>query len=225
MGDKLEAIYGQMTNLCKQFRYTHYRKDYWYVKGVEISYNEGTMTLTLSPLPSPYPDEKISKTTSTTSTGKTNTDKVNKKTNNFNAPSWLSKTDREWAVAFVTDAVRGSTDKLTMAKRIYDKFKNGYKYSSYSDLKYTTAKGNRKNAYLKGKGNCADGANILETLMLTAGINSRIKHAPNHYILKISINGKTYWCDNRSTKAWNTVWEGRTSNSEANITDGVYING
>lgn len=223
MGDQLEQIYGKMKSLCKQFRYTYWRKDYWYVKGVEISYKEGTMTLTLSPLPSPYPDEKVTKSTSTASTAKANTAKA--KSSGIKAPSWLNKSDREWAEDFVTKAVRGSTNKLTMAKRIYDKFKDGYKYCGYSDLKYTTPKGNRKKAFNRGCGNCADGANILETLMLTADINARIKHVPNHYIVKLKIGGKTYWVDNHGTKSWNKVWKGMTGNAEGNITDGKWING
>ena len=61
--------------------------------------------------------------------------------------------------------------------------------------------------------------------MLPAGINARIKHPPNHYIVKLRIDGKTYWVDNHGTKSWNKVWRGKTSNSEANITNGEYING
>lgn len=226
-GDKIESIYGQMKNLCKEFRYTFYRKNYWYVKGVNISYKDGTMELTLSPLPTPYNIEKLNNTTSTT---KTNVVKNNKKNNNndivnIKPPKWLNSTDKKWAEDFVKKHTKGAKTKLEIAKKIYYAFKKGYKYISYYDLRYTSAKGNRKKGYEHGGGNCADGANILETLFLTAGLNARIKHAPNHYIIRLLIDGKEYWCDNRSTTKWNTVWNGRTSNNEGNITNGEYING
>lgn len=222
--DKIEGIYGEMKSLCKQFRYTFYRKNYWYVKGVEIHYKEGTMDLTLSPLPTPYPQEKVGK--DTTSTSKTDTTtKTSNKNKSSNAPSWLSKSDKAWAENFVKKHTKGATSDLEKAKKIYNAFKDGYRYVGYEDLKYTTPKGNRQKAFNRGGGNCADGANILETLMLTGGIKARIKHAPNHYIVKLSINGKTYWVDNHGTKSWNKVWRGKTSESESNITNGEYING
>lgn len=222
-GDKIEDIYGEMKSLCKQFRYTFYRKNYWYVKGVEISYTNGTMDLTLSPMPTPYTQEKVGKNTTTTS--KSDKVKTSNKNNGSNAPKWLSKSDKQWAENFVKKYTKGAKDELTIAKRIYSAFKDHYRYIGYSNLRYTTPKGNRQKAYNRGGGNCADGANILETLMLTAGINARIKHAPNHYIVKLSINGKTYWVDNHGTKSWNKVWRGKTSENEGNITNGEYING
>ena len=223
-GDKIDSIYGEMKSLCKQFRYTFYRKNYWYVKAVSVKYSDGTMELTLSPMPTPYKEEKLN---NASSTGK---GKVNKTSNNSNdiklsPPNFLNKTDKKWAEDFVTKHTKGLTNELEIAKKIYNKFKDGYKYCGYSNLRYTSSKGNRKSAFNRGCGNCADGANILETLFLTAGLNARIKHPWNHYIIKLKINGKTYWCDNRSTKEWNTVWEGRTSDSEDNIIDGVRIRG
>ena len=126
---------------------------------------------------------------------------------------------------FYRDTIIQAKTKEEVAKKIYYAFKKHYRWINYRDLRYTSPKGNREKAYNRGVGNCADGANILETLFLTAGLNARIKHAPNHYIIKLVIDGKVYWCDNRITTAWNTVWKGRTSNSEDNITNGVYING
>ena len=226
LGDKLDNIYGQMKSLCKQFRYTFYRKNYWYVKGVEVSYKDKTMELTLSPMATPYPQEKLNNTsnTSRTNTVKTNTKKSNALVT-IKAPSWLNKKDSIWAENFVSKCIRGAKTKEEVAKKIYYAFKKHYRWIDYSNLRYTSPKGNREKAYNRGAGNCADGANILETLFLTAGLNARIKHAPNHYIIKLVIDGKVYWCDNRITTAWNTVWKGRTSNSEDNITNGVYING
>ena len=220
-GDKIDSIYGEIKSLCKQFRYTFYRKNYWYVKAVSVKYSDGTMELTLSPMPTPYKEEKLN---NASSTGK---GKVNKTNNDIklSPPNFLNKTDKKWAEDFVTKHTKGLTNELEIAKKIYNKFKDGYKYCGYSNLRYTSSKGNRKSAFNRGCGNCADGANILETLFLTAGLNARIKHPWKHYIIKLKINGKTYWCDNRSTKEWNTVWEGRTSESEDNIIDGVRIRG
>ena len=224
-GEQIEGIYDEIKSTCKPFRYTFYRKNYWYVKGTSVSYKNGTMEITLSPMPTPYNQEKLNKTTTTTTSSSANTSESKSKGDGIKAPSWLSKSDREWAEKFVKNAIKGSNDKLKRAKRIYSKFKDGYNYCGYSDLKYTTPKGNREKAFRRGCGNCADGANILETLMLTGGINARIKHAPNHYIVKLKIDGKTYWVDNHGTKSWNYVWRGKTSNNEGNITNGEYING
>lgn len=222
-GDKIDAIYGQMKNLCKQFRYTFYRKNYWYVKAVNIQYKDATMELTLSPMPTPYPSEKLNKNSS--NTAKSNNIKQTNNNDKIKAPKWLNSADKKWAEDFVKKNTRGAKTELEIAKKIYYAFKKKYRYISYSNLRYTSAKGNRKKGYEHGGGNCADGANILVTLFLTAGLNARIKHAPNHYIIRLLINGKEYWCDNRSTTKWNTVWEGRTSKNEGNITNGEYING
>lgn len=221
--DNIDYIYGKVTNKVAPFRYTLYRPNYWYVKGVEINSEDATMTLTLTAFPTPYNKEKLQqpqkKTTTTTET---------KETIKMGDVSFLSKKDKQWAIKTVNTATKGKSSDLDRAKAVYTYFKKHYGYTGYSNLRYTTPRGNRESAFNRGSGNCADGANILETLMLVAGINARIKHAPNHYIVKLKINGKTYWVDNSRSKGvvtWNTVWRGVTSESEANITDGRYING
>ena len=225
--EKIDSIYSAMGR-NKSTRWTMYRKGYWYVKNVKITYNqtEQKMELTLSPLPTVFEAEKMeaksNTNTSVSNPGKTNTSKKKK---GIIAPSWLNKSDRKWAEKTVKKAIGTKKGELKQAKAIYNYFKDRYAYKKYSDLRYTTPKGNREKAFRRGKGNCADGANILCTLMLTAGINARIKHAPNHYIVKLKINGKVYWVDNHGTKSWNKVWRGKTSESESNITKGAYING
>ena len=188
------------------------------------------MQLTLSPFPSVFEADEMKANTTKTANNNTDTKKDNKVDDGVKAPSWLSKSDKAWAEATVRKAIGTKKKELAKAKAIYKYFKQHYGYQKpvYSDLRYTTPKGNREKAWKHGQGNCADGANILETLLLTGGINARIKHAPNHYIVRIKVDGKTYWVDNSRSKGkvtWNHVWNGRTSNSEANITDGKYING
>lgn len=219
--DEMDKIYESM-GASKSTRYCFYRKGYWYVKATKITYSntDGKIELTLSPFPPVFNTEKITNTTNTTSS---NTN--NKVSDGIKAPSWLNSTDKLWAEQTVRRAIGTNKTKLLKAKAVYNYFKNHYGYQGYSNLKYTTPKGNRKSAFLRGKGNCADGANILETLMLTAGINARIKHAPNHYIVKLVIDGRTYWVDNHGTKSWNRVWRGKVSENEGDITKGVYING
>lgn len=224
--EDVERIYKEMGK-NKSTRWVAYRKGYWYVKAVKINYTKDkqTMELTLSPFPTIFNAQDLEKKATTTSSTSNNSNKTSTNSLTIKAPDWLNKTDKEWAEKFVKKAIQGTNDKLKRAKRIYSAFKDGYKYCGYSDLKYTTPQGNRKKAFNRGCGNCADGANILETLMLTGRINARIKHAPNHYIVKLKIDGKTYWVDNHGTKSWNKVWRGKTSNSEANISNGEWING
>ena len=229
--EDMENLYSAMGK-TKSTRYVAYRKGYWYVKGVRITYADSKqeMELTLSPFPSVFNAQKLdSKTTTSTANATQNSNSNNKssskKKKSIEAPSWLSKSDREWAEKTVKKAIGTKKKELQKAKAIYNYFKNRYGYEGYRDLKYTTPKGNREKGFKKGRGNCADGANILCTLMRTAGINARIKHAPNHYIVKLKIDGKVYWVDNHGTKSWNKVWRGKTSESESNITKGAYING
>ena len=223
--DQMDNIYNAMGK-TQSTRWVSYRKGYWYVKAVSIKYtnDEQSMELTLAPFPTVFNAQDMTAKDAAT----TNKSVGDGSKDTIKAPSWLSKSDRTWAEATVRKAIGTKKKPLAKAKAIYTYFKKHYGYQYYADLKYTTPKGNREKAFKHGKGNCADGANILETLLLTGGINARIKHAPNHYIVKITIDGKTYWVDNSRSKGvvtWNHVWHGRTSNNEGNITKGVYING
>lgn len=227
--DKMESIYKAMGK-TRSTRFVGFRKGYWYVKAVTITYkgDEQSMQLTLSPFPSVFEADEMKANTTKTANNNTDTKNDNKVDDGVKAPSWLSKSDKAWAEATVRKAIGTKKKELAKAKAIYKYFKQHYGYTYYADLRHTSPKGNREKAWKKGSGNCADGANILETLLLTGGIKARIKHAPNHYIVRIKVDGKTYWVDNSRSKGkvtWNHVWNGRTSNSEANITDGKWING
>ena len=186
------------------------------------------MKLTLAPFPTVFTVQDMTKQkASKTNTNKDSTSKNNNELK-LTPPSWLSKKDKEWAIRTVQKAVGTKKNELSRAKAIYKYFKEHYDYIYYANLRYCTPKGNREKAWNHGGGNCADGASILETLMLTAGIKARIKHPYYHYIVKLTIDGKTYWVDNHRSKGivtWNQVWHGRTSNSEANISKGEWING
>ena len=225
--DDMDRIYEPM-GATRSTRWCFYRKGYWYVKGVEITYagDNQSMSLTLAPFPTVFEADDLS--ANTTKSNKASESKASDDGDGIKAPSWLSKSDRAWAEDTVRKAIGSKKGELAKAKAIYKYFKQHYGYSYYSDLRFTSPKGKREQAFKRGSGNCADGANILETLLLTGRINARIKHAPNHYIVKVTVDGKTYWIDNSRSKGivtWNHVWGGRTSNSEGNITDGKYING
>ena len=227
--EAMENIYENMGR-NKSTRYVFFRKGYWYVKDVKISYSDSKqeMKLTLSPFPTVFEKQDMS---GSSSSGKTATKVKTKKEKNtdpsFTPPDFLSKSDKLWATDTVRKAIGTKKDKLAIAKAVYSYFYNHYSYQGYKDLRYTTPKGNREKAFKRGSGNCADGANIIETLMLTAGINAKIKHAPNHYIVKMVIDGKTYWCDNAGRQyTWNKVYHGVTSENTGNIeSNGRYILG
>lgn len=226
--EKVDNIYTLMGK-NKSTRWASYRKGYWYVKAVQITYNDSKqeMKLTLAPFPTVFEAQDMSAKNNTTTSKKSATTVKTDTTSTITlkAPSWLSKSDKKWAEDTVRKAIGTQKKPLQIAIAIYDYFKDRYSYEGYGNLRYSTPQGNRESAFNVGHGNCADGANILETLFLTAGLDARIKHPWNHYIIKLRIDGNTYWCDNRSTKAWNTVWEGRTSEDEGNISNGAWIDG
>lgn len=224
--DGFEDIYNDIGGL-QCVRWAPYRKNYWYVKGISInvSNDEQTMTLELSPFPTIHDVDDLEQKQGATKTANTSTESTN---TSLKPPSWLSEEDKEWAIKTVTEAIGNRTDELAIAKSIFHHFTNQVDYDYYPNLRHSTPKGNRKKAWAHGKLNCADGANILETLYLTANINARIKHASNHYIVKLTINGNTYWVDNHRSRGkgvFNDIWHSTTSDSEGNITNGEYING
>lgn len=126
--DKIEDIYGQMKNACKPFRYTFYRKNYWYVKGVEVSYKAGTMELTLSPMPTPYPQEKINNSSKISNTSKIS-DKGTKSTTKKSVDYWVDRIANQM-----------KNEKHTYHGGRYDCFSMSHKLTCYLRKHGVTAK-------------------------------------------------------------------------------------
>lgn len=115
----------------------------------------------------------------------------------------------------VEDAIQGLTDALEIAKAVDKAFKEHVFYKYYKNVRHPDLDEAWQNAHL----NCADGANILCAMFLKAGFKATIVHTPNHYIVKITIDKKTYYTDNaaatgsHTTRAFGEVWRNITSGS------------
>lgn len=116
----------------------------------------------------------------------------------------------------VEKAIKGKKDALSKAKAIDSAFKSHVIYSYYYDVHHPDLEEAWKNANL----NCADGANVLCAMFIKAGLKAVIVHVPSHYIVKLTISGKTYYTDNaansgsHTTRPFGEVWRGNTSGSE-----------
>ena len=115
----------------------------------------------------------------------------------------------------VEKAIKGKKTPLEKAKAIDKAFKNHVIYSYYFDVHHPDLEEAWKNAHL----NCADGANVLCAMFIKAKLKAVIVHVPSHYIVKLTIDGKTYYTDNaasdgqHTTRPFGEVWRGNTSGS------------
>lgn len=116
----------------------------------------------------------------------------------------------------VEKAIKGKKDPLEKAKAVDKAFKNHVIYSYYFDCHHSDLDEAWDDAHL----NCADGANVLCAMFIKAKLKAVIVHVPSHYIVKLTINGKTYYTDNaasdgqHTTRAFGEVWRGNTNGSE-----------
>lgn len=116
----------------------------------------------------------------------------------------------------VNQAIKGKKTPLEKAKAIDKSFKSHVIYSYYYDVHHPDLEEAWQNAHL----NCADGANVLCAMFIKAKLKAVIVHVPSHYIVKLTIDGKTYYTDNaasdgqHTTRAFGEVWRGNTSGTE-----------
>lgn len=142
----------------------------------------------------------------------TNGSSSSKSTSNENIKSTGSDSIDE----AVKNAISGKTDDLSKAKSIDSAFKEHVIYDYYWDVHHPNLDEAWKNAHL----NCADGANVLCAMFIAGGLNAVIVHTDGHYIVKLSIGGKTYFTDNaansgnHTSRPFGEVWRGITSGSE-----------
>ena len=113
----------------------------------------------------------------------------------------------------VEKAIKGKKNALDKAKAVDKAFKNHVYYSYYWDVHHPDLDEAWKNAHL----NCADGANVLCVMFIKAKLKAVIIHVPNHYIVKVTIDGKAYYTDNaaadgaHTTRPFGEVWHNNTS--------------
>ena len=205
LGEKERNIYKAMGKV-RGGRFTEYRDKIWYVKGVSIKGNDSGefMTIQLLPMATMYESKgSLEATTTKTSSSSTNTKTTTKQTD-LTPPTFLSKKDKEWAIATVSKAIGTATKEYSKAAAIDKAFKNHIVYQKYWDAGKTRGGHNYQSAWEKNHLNCADGANLLCALFLTAGLDAWIIHVTNHYIVEVKINGKVYRTDNASCSGCHT---------------------
>ena len=228
--EAMENIYENMGR-NKSTRYVFFRKGYWYVKDVKISYSDDKqeMKLTLSPFPTVFEKQDMSGSSSSgKSATKVKTKKETKTTDDISAPEDFSKADKEWAESIVRKAIGTKKDPKSRAIAIDKAFKSHIFYNYYECCYYTRDGKNFKNAWSHGL-NCADGANVLTALFRTAGLNADILHGPHHFFVRLKIDGKTYYTDNaaksgnHTSRAFGSTWKGMTSGSKSEINSRGYV--
>ena len=205
-------------------RNTKYIIQDWYVESVTINNDGNTfkMDLELNPFASSISKNKdnIEGFAKTYEDALTKTEKSSTSTSTSKSKSTGSTTIDK----VVDNAIKGKSKALDKAKAIDKAFKNHIIYSFYKNPNKTNGKTSKfesawKNAHL----NCADGANILCAMFRRAGFTATIIHVPaggaskyGHYIVKVTVDGKTYYTDNaassgkHTSRAFGSVWNGRT---------------
>lgn len=115
----------------------------------------------------------------------------------------------------VETVIANETTPLGKAKAIDKAFKNHVYYKYYWNCHFSDIEKAWNDAHL----NCADGANVLCAMFIAGGLNAVIVHTTGHYIIKVTVDGKTYYTDNaantgsHTTRAFGSVWKGNTSGS------------
>jgi len=117
----------------------------------------------------------------------------------------------------VKNAIKGKKSAYDKALAIDGAFKDHVIYEYYWDCQYANdLDAAWEDAWL----NCADGANILCAMFIAAGLDAVIVHTDGHYIVKVNVDGETYYTDNaastgsHTTRPFGEVWRGITDGSE-----------
>ena len=204
-------------------RNSGYALNNWYVEAVTIT-NDGSnakMDLDLNPFASSIGSFK-DEYDSFVKAYKDATEKAEKSSTTSTSKS--KSTGSKTIDKVVDNAIKGISKALDKAKAIDKAFKNHVIYSFYSNPNKTKGKtSNFESAWKNAHLNCADGANILCAMYRYAGFTASIIHVPaggaskyGHYIVKVTVDGKTYYTDNaassgkHTTRAFGKVWNGRT---------------
>lgn len=218
-------------------RFEKYIKNRWYIEGVDINVNadgKSEMKLTLNAFSSSlnsysemardmqkaYTDATTKNTTTTTS-NKNKSKAVSTGDNKAIKNGWWG----EWVTKMVKSWVGNETDVLKNCKTVHEKFRWQTRWTRYYDMKYTG--GSTKNLekqWYRHKFNCGDGANYLSAFYSCCGATTSIHlgqtREGGHYVVKVVIGGKTYWCDHsggegayNTLRGWNQTFDGLRSGS------------
>ena len=224
-------------------RYEGYVENRWYIDSVTIDVDangKAEMKLGCNAFASSlqkYADDfrsfekaytdATTKTTKTTSAAKDTSNAVNTSNNTTISNGWWGN----WVTKMVQDNVGNETDTLTKCKKMYNVFCDHIYYSLYYNAPKTySGVDSFESAWNKNGLNCGDGANILAAFMECCGAKAEILNGYGceygHYVVKVTINGNTYWCDHaansgqHTSRGWtNTFCDIRSGSSEGHHID------
>lgn len=118
----------------------------------------------------------------------------------------------------VDAAIAGKTTCYDKAEACYEAFRQHCYYKSYWNCHYAN---DLDGAWKDGHLNCADGANVLCAMFIRAGIKCCIVATSGHYIVRVTCDGKDYFCDSSGAggqhnwrKFTDPVYGGTTSGSD-----------
>jgi len=217
-------------------RYGGYSKTRWYIEGCTIDVDakgKAEMSLDLNAFASTtkeftdgyraltkaYEDavnNTVSSTKAKTTSSTKQTTNAVKSNNTTIKNGWWGK----WVTEFVKKTVGNETDTLKKCKIMYETFRQKVFYAYYYDADKTYKGVNTyESAYKNGHLNCADGANILCAFYECCGASSSIylgkAKGDGHYVVKCTINGKSYWTDqsgargaHNTLRGWNQTYGG-----------------
>ena len=219
---------------AKSNRYSGYVENRWYIESntitVDLESNKAEMKLGVNAFPSSYENYlKANKEYQDAfkEEGSNNNNNGNGNQNTTNAVTtgdnptvkdgWWGK----WVTEMVRKNVGTETDVLKKCKIMCDVFKKHAIYEGYNNMQKTGGSVNNlepvwnANKHL----NCGDGANFLSAFMSCCGATTSIllTYDYAHYIVRVRIDGKDYWCDqaglegSHDTRGWNETWHGYRS--------------
>lgn len=201
----------------------------WYIEGCTIDVDvkgTGKMSLdtnafasTLNSYSEDYKSFQDAMNNTSTSNNSSTKSKSNavKSNNNTIKNGWWG----DWVTKTVKAQVGDETDVLKNCKKMHEFFRWKTRWTGYSDMPYTGGSvKNLEKQWHRHKFNCGDGANYLSAFYSCCGAKTGIylTYDKEHYIVKVEINGKTYWCDHsgaegayNTLRGWNSTWHGYRS--------------
>lgn len=231
----METISTAMNSIYSRFG--GYQVNRWYIEGVTITNNGGnaTMDLDLNPyatdlekykenlqgLDQAYVD--ASKQGVTTSATKT-TNEVASTSIKFSKVSGQSASDQAYIESVVTTALKNAgnpKDDLKRAKAIHEHYKKNHVYKRYCCM----SSGGFKSLWNEKSQNCGTGARTLCLMFKSIGLDCTIFNGHNHFWVRLTINGKYYYCDQSGSSGSSTtrvlgagggngnVWKGTSGGS------------
>ena len=141
----------------------------------------------------------------------------------------FSKKDQAYIKKVVTAAFKARNypkSELTQVFAIYDYYRDHHVYSRYECMKYMKKYGFEGCWKIK-KHNCGDGAATMQAMFRCAGITADIFNGHYHFLIRLTINGKYWYCDQSgaggshnkrelSTNGAKSVWGGVAGGSKRN---------